>query len=58
MPVMDGLTCISRIRQLERTGEIVRRVPVIAITANARIEQINTALEAGMDEVVRLDYWH
>ena len=52
MPVMDGLTCISRIRQFERTGEVVRHVPVIAVTANARSEQINTALEAGMDEVV------
>jgi DNA-binding response OmpR family regulator len=27
-------------------------VPVIAVTANARREQINSAIEAGMDEVV------
>ncbi|KAL1305255.1 hypothetical protein AAFC00_002168 [Neodothiora populina] len=52
MPVMDGLTCISRIRELERTGEIIRHVPVIAITANARSEQIQNALAAGMNEVV------
>lgn len=52
MPVMDGLTAVRRIRKLEQTGEIVRHVPVIAITANARSEQISTALEAGMDEVV------
>lgn len=52
MPIMDGLTCISKIRQFERTGEILRHVPVIAITANARNEQIKTALDAGMDEVV------
>lgn len=52
MPVMDGLTCVSRIRQFEKTGEILQHVPIIAITANARAEQINTALEAGMDEVV------
>lgn len=52
MPVMDGLTCVRRIRQLERTEEIITHVPIIAITANARREQIETALEAGMDDVV------
>lgn len=52
MPVMNGLDCVRRIRELERSGGIVRHVPIIAITANARNEQIATALEAGMDEVV------
>ncbi|GAB7349504.1 hypothetical protein MBLNU459_g0212t2 [Dothideomycetes sp. NU459] len=54
MPVMNGLDCVRRIRQLEASGEIVRHVPIIAITANARNEQIAMALEAGMDEVVSL----
>lgn len=48
MPVMDGLTCVRKIRELEREGELVERTKVIAITANARIEQVNTAMEAGM----------
>ncbi|THZ40507.1 hypothetical protein D6C90_05819 [Aureobasidium pullulans] len=52
MPVMDGLTCIRRIRALEQSGEISGHIPVIAITANARNEQIATAIEAGMDSVV------
>ncbi|KAI5249031.1 hypothetical protein E4T43_00999 [Aureobasidium subglaciale] len=52
MPVMDGLTCIRRIRSLEQSGEISGHIPVIAITANARNEQIATAIEAGMDSVV------
>lgn len=52
MPVMDGLTCIRRIRALEQSGEIFCHIPVIAITANARNEQIATAIEAGMDSVV------
>ncbi|KAI9682361.1 MAG: hypothetical protein M1817_000415 [Caeruleum heppii] len=52
MPVMDGLTCTKRIRELQQSGEIVRHVPIIAVTANARAEQIGTALEAGMDDVV------
>jgi CheY-like chemotaxis protein len=52
MPIMDGLTCARRIRELERGGEIVRHVPIIGITANARVEQIASCVEAGMDEVV------
>jgi PAS domain S-box-containing protein len=48
MPVMDGLTCAKKIRELEEDGTIVRHVPIIAVTANARIEQVETALAAGM----------
>ncbi|KAF2236032.1 hypothetical protein EV356DRAFT_82045 [Viridothelium virens] len=48
MPVMDGLTCTRRIRELEEMGELVRHVPIIAVTANARSEQIQTAMTAGM----------
>jgi CheY-like chemotaxis protein len=52
MPVMDGLSCIRHIREKQQRGEILGHVPVIAVTANARREQINSAIEAGMDEVV------
>lgn len=52
MPIMDGLTCVKRIRQLQADTLIVGHVPVIAVTANARSEQIATAKEAGMDSVV------
>nr|POE80033.1 hybrid signal transduction histidine kinase k [Quercus suber] len=52
MPVMDGLTCTRRIRELERQGLIKCHVPIIAVTANARPEQIKTAMDAGMDAVV------
>jgi CheY-like chemotaxis protein len=52
MPVMDGLTAVRRIREMEREGTLVEHVPVIAITANARIEQVDAALVAGMDDVV------
>jgi len=48
MPVMDGLTCARKIRELEQTKEIIGHVPIIAVTANARDEQIETALQAGM----------
>ncbi|KAL1296620.1 hypothetical protein AAFC00_000109 [Neodothiora populina] len=51
MPVMDGLTCTRKIRELERSGEMLKHVPIIAVTANARSEQIETALQAGLDAV-------
>ncbi|KAF8857518.1 hypothetical protein BDZ45DRAFT_623738 [Acephala macrosclerotiorum] len=52
MPVMDGLACARRIRDLEREGRVTGRVPIIAVTANTRVEQMETALEAGMDDIV------
>lgn len=52
MPVLDGFATARRIRQLESSGDILSHVPIIAITANARPQQIADALEAGMDEVV------
>ncbi|EHL03523.1 putative Autoinducer 2 sensor kinase/phosphatase luxQ [Glarea lozoyensis 74030] len=52
MPIMDGLTATMKIRELETEGTIVKHVPIIAVTANARLEQIETAMSAGMDDVV------
>ncbi|KAI7545428.1 hypothetical protein KC317_g15719 [Hortaea werneckii] len=52
MPTMDGLTCIRHIRQRQAEGRISAHVPVIAVTANARSEQISVAIDAGMDSVV------
>lgn len=52
MPTMNGLECIRHIRERQAAGSIRRHVPVIAVTANARSEQIATAIEAGMDQVV------
>lgn len=48
MPVMDGLTCTKEIRKLEANGDVTSHVPIIAVTANARSEQIDTALDFGM----------
>jgi CheY-like chemotaxis protein len=48
MPFMDGLTCTRIIREFEADGTIVKHVPIIAVTANARLEQIETAIAAGM----------
>ena len=48
MPIMDGLACTRRIRDLERDGKVQGHVPIIAVTANTRMEQMDRAIEAGM----------
>lgn len=48
MPIMDGLAATRAIRDMEREGKLNRHVPIIAVTANTRTEQMNLALEAGM----------
>ena len=52
MPEMDGLTCVGRIRDMEGAGVIKGHVPVIAVTANVRDEQMKAAIKSGMDDVV------
>jgi len=52
MPVMDGMTCARTLRAMQKSGELVRHIPVIAVTANAREEQIKNTLDAGIDDVV------
>ena len=50
MPVVDGYEATRRIRRLCRDD--AASVPVFAITANAFREDIERALEAGMNDVV------
>ncbi|KAM0455243.1 hypothetical protein ACHAO4_004119 [Trichoderma viride] len=52
MPVMDGMTCARKIRELEREGTIIKHIPIIAVTAYARPEQIENAKAAGIDDVI------
>ncbi|CAL3962736.1 unnamed protein product [Diplocarpon coronariae] len=52
MPVMDGLTCSREIRKLQAENHIRRHIQIIATTANARDEQISTAIASGIDCVV------
>ncbi|EXJ87447.1 hypothetical protein A1O3_04407 [Capronia epimyces CBS 606.96] len=52
MPVMDGQTCARQLRDMQSSGELIRHIPVIAVTANARAEQIEMTLKSGIDDVV------
>jgi two-component system sensor histidine kinase/response regulator len=46
MPLMDGLTATRRIRELEGGG---RATPIVALTANAMVGQLEACLENGMN---------
>ena len=48
MPVMDGLTAVRHIRSQPRWADL----PVIAMTANARVEERDRCLRAGMTDFV------
>jgi CheY-like chemotaxis protein len=50
MPVMDGLTCTKNIRRLESEGQITSHLPIIAVSANARAEQMAEMRASGMDD--------
>jgi signal transduction histidine kinase/CheY-like chemotaxis protein len=52
MPILDGNACAREVRALQRKGEIVGHVPIIAVSANARKEQIDQAKQAGMDDAI------
>ena len=49
MPVMDGFTAASRIREMEDQSGTGKRVPIIALTANVMNEDREQCLAAGMD---------
>jgi CheY-like chemotaxis protein len=51
MPVMDGITAVRSIREIERVESRVR-TPVIAVTANAMAHQEGAYRAAGMDAMV------
>lgn len=48
MPIMDGIEATRSIRQLPDKN----RIPIVAMTANAFLEDKNRCLEAGMDDFI------
>lgn len=50
MPIMDGLAATRAIRAMEAAGG--RRLPIVALTANAFVSDLENCREAGMDDHV------
>jgi CheY-like chemotaxis protein len=40
MPRMGGIECTKRIRDLENAGYLRHHIPIIAVSANTRVEQV------------------
>ena len=47
MPVMDGLEAARTIRNMDR--EDAKRIPIVALTANAFDEDVQLSMQAGMN---------
>ena len=52
MPLMDGNTAVQKFRSLERSSGRSEHLPVVAVTAHALPEELNSMRQAGMDDVV------
>lgn len=49
---MGGLDCTRAIRKYEQEGDITCHIPIIAVSANARQEQMDETKAAGMDDSI------
>jgi PAS domain S-box-containing protein len=56
MPVMNGKEFVRQVRRLQREGVLAEHIPVIAVTGNARSEQMREAQEFGFDQVISKPY--
>jgi signal transduction histidine kinase/DNA-binding response OmpR family regulator len=52
MPVMDGFEATATLREWESEMNVTRRLPIIALTANAMKGDVEACLAAGMDDYV------
>ncbi|KAJ5292141.1 hypothetical protein N7478_001392 [Penicillium angulare] len=50
MPMMDGNEATKHIRALEKESQ--NHIPILGVTANARLAQRTEMIEAGMDDVI------
>jgi two-component system, sensor histidine kinase and response regulator len=56
MPVMDGYAATGEIRAWEMTQPQPRRIPIVALTANALLGDADTCRAAGMDDHLAKPY--
>ncbi len=52
MPEMDGLEATKKIRDIENSQNVVRKIPIIAMTANSMEGDREKCLQSGMDDYV------
>jgi signal transduction histidine kinase len=52
MPEMDGVEACKKIRELEKKSGRIKKIPIIAMTANTSEDERKKYLEAGMDGYV------
>jgi signal transduction histidine kinase/DNA-binding response OmpR family regulator len=52
MPIMDGFEATQHICRMKAEGLLPKRLPIIALTANAMKEDREKCLQAGMDEYI------
>jgi CheY-like chemotaxis protein len=57
MPVMNGIDCAQQMRKLQAQGSIIKHIPIIAVTANTRLAQIESCLAAGMASFTPVQSW-
>ncbi len=56
MPVMDGYEATRQIRQWEQVSGQAKRMPIVALTANALVGDADVCIEAGMDDHLAKPY--
>jgi len=52
MPEMDGIEACKKIRELEKKSGGIKKIPIIAMTANTSEDERKKYAEAGMDDYV------
>jgi signal transduction histidine kinase len=52
MPEMDGVEACQKIREIENKNGSIKKIPIIAMTANTSDEERKKYLEAGMDDYI------
>jgi CheY-like chemotaxis protein len=52
MPLMDGITATSKIRQLERELQVTAPLPIFAVTAHAMREEAEEMRKSGVNGVI------
>ncbi len=50
MPVMDGIELATHIRAAEASAGATRRLPIVALTADAAVNEVARCRQAGMDD--------